>query len=60
MTKNEMILMAVEAASELTGAPVTDQYTQDVAFRLFCAAMAQEAAERGMTADALRAQVVLS
>ena len=58
MTKNEMILMAVEAASELTGEPVTDQYTQDVAFHLFCAVMAQEAADRGLTADDLRAKGV--
>ena len=60
MTKNELILMAMEAASELTGAPVTDAHTQHVAFHLFCVAMAEEAANRGLTADALRAQAVQS
>ena len=58
MTKNELTMMALEAASEITGAPVTDQHTQDIGFHLFCAAMAEEAANRGLTADDLRAKGV--
>lgn len=60
MTKNELTMMALEAASDLTGSPVTDAHTQHVAFHLFCVAMAEEAANRGLTADALRAQAVLA
>lgn len=60
MTKNELTMMALEAAIGLTGAPVTDKQTQDIAFRLFCAAMAEEAANRGLTADDLRAKAVQS
>jgi hypothetical protein len=60
MTRNELTMMALEAASGLTGAPVTDAHTQHVAFHLFCVAMAEEAANRGLTAEGLRAQAVQS
>jgi hypothetical protein len=60
MTRNELTMMALEAASGLTGAPVTDAHTQHVAFHLFCVAMAEEATNRGLTAGALRAKAVQS
>lgn len=59
MTRNELTMMALEAASGLTGAPVTDAHTQHVAFHLFCVAMAEEAADRGLTAEDVRAGGVL-
>ena len=58
MTRNELTMMAMEAASGLTGAPVTDDHTQHVAFHLFCAAMAEEAVNRGLTAGDVCAKAV--
>lgn len=53
MTSNELTLMALEAAADLTGEPVTDLHTQDVGFHLFCAVLAKELADRGLTSDDL-------
>lgn len=59
MTRHELTMMALEAAAEVTGLPITDQHTQDIGFHLFCAAMAEEAADRGLTAEDVRAGGVL-
>lgn len=50
MSINELNAMALEAAQDLTGKPAADEHTQDVAFHLFCAAMAEEFASRGCAA----------
>lgn len=59
MTRRELTMMALEAAAEVTGLPITDQHTQDIGFYLFCAVMAEEAADRGLTAEDVRAGGVL-
>lgn len=46
MNMDTLTKQALEQAIEITGKPVTDKETQNVAFHLACAIMAQYAAER--------------
>lgn len=55
MSLTDTALMALEYAQEITGAPATDEHTQNIAFMLTCAAMARDAADRGLTVADLRA-----
>lgn len=44
MNMNTLVTQSLEAASKITGKSITDTETQDIAFKLACAAMAEEAA----------------
>jgi hypothetical protein len=44
MNMSTLVEQSLEQASKLTGKPVTDKETQEVAFKLSCAAMAAELA----------------
>lgn len=46
MNMDTLTKQALEQAIEITGKPATDKETQNVAFHLACAVMAQYAAER--------------
>ena len=44
MNMDILVKQSVEAAISITGKPATDKETQQVAFQLACAAMAEQAA----------------
>lgn len=46
MNMDKFTKQALEAATKITGKPVTDTETQEVAFKLACAMMAEELAAR--------------
>lgn len=46
MNMNELAKQSLEAAMEITGTDGKDQHTQEIAFKLACAAMAEEMANR--------------
>lgn len=44
MNMDTLVKQSLEAASKITGKPTTDAETQEIGFKLACAAMAEEAA----------------
>lgn len=46
MNMNTLVKQSMEAAMKITGTDGKDKHTQEVAFKLACAAMAQEVASR--------------
>jgi hypothetical protein len=44
MNMDKFTKQALEAAEQITGKPMTDTETQEIAFKLACAMMAEEAA----------------
>lgn len=46
MNMNELAKQSLEAAKKITGTDGKDHHTQEIAFKLACAAMAEEMASR--------------
>lgn len=44
MNMDTLVKQTLEAASKITGKSIEDKETQEIAFKLACAAMAEEAA----------------
>jgi hypothetical protein len=49
MNMDTLTKQSLEAASSITGLPFSDEHTQEVAFKLACAMVAEEAAKRAPT-----------
>jgi len=49
MNMDTLTKQALEAASSITVLPVTNEHTQEVAFKLACSMMAEELANRPTT-----------
>ena len=46
MNMNQLAAQSLETASKLTNKPITDKETQEIAFKLACAMVAEELAAR--------------